>query len=121
MERRVLSLFLPIFVIQHLPLLFILWHLFVGKTTKHHGIIQFGGYLITGNFYIDHAIESSAKAAYLAAKIKLRDHTPLTRYDGKETTFQFETMPFNTLNRLRKIKSDSLHHWSQTAALLKIK
>ena len=108
--------------------------LMLGKTTNHHtdeektkfeeigkGIIQFGGYLITGNFHTDHAIESAAKAAYLAAKIKLKDYGPLNRYQGEEITFQFESMPYNTLNRLRKIKSGSLYYWSQIATLLRIK
>jgi hypothetical protein len=85
------------------------------------GILQFRGYLIGGNFHVDHAIESAAKAAYLAAKLKLNDFSPLNRYEGGEVIFQFETMPYNTLNPLRKIKSGSMHYWSQVATLLHIK
>lgn len=109
--------------------------LLVGKTGKNHtadekpkfeeinkGILQFGGYLMTGGFHIDHAIESASKAAYLAAKLKLNDHSPINKYkDGDETTFQFESMPYNVLNRLRKFKNGSLYYWSQTAGLLGIK
>jgi predicted nucleotidyltransferase component of viral defense system len=109
--------------------------LLIGMTQKHRtneekpkfeeisrGILQFSGYLMTGGFYIDHAIESASKAAYLAAKLKLKDHTAVNRYkDGEETTFQFETMPHNVLNRLRKLKNGSMHYWWQTAMLLGIK
>lgn len=108
--------------------------LLIGKTEKHHtelerlkyteiktGLEQFAGFLITGTFYIDHAIESAAKAAYLCAKIKLKDIEPLRKYDQRDTLFQFESMPFNALNRLRKFKNGSLFYWSNTAQLLQLK
>jgi predicted nucleotidyltransferase component of viral defense system/virulence-associated protein VapD len=108
--------------------------LLIGKTEKHHtddekskyaeirrGMDQFGNFLMTGNFYIDTAIESSAKAAYLAAKLKVKDFSALQRYVNDDISFQFETMPFNTLNRLRKIRNGSLFYWSKVAELLSIK
>jgi len=107
--------------------------LLVGKTEKHHtepeklkydeiktGLEQFGNFLMTGNFYIDHAIECAAKVAYLSAKIKLSDNTPLQKYGEAETVFQFESMPYNTLNRLRKFKNGSLFYWSKAAELLQL-
>lgn len=108
--------------------------LLIGKTEKHHsdeekskyaeiknGLDQFRGYLITGNFHIDNAIESAAKAAYLASKLKTKDHSPIQRYTNDEISFQFETIPYNSLNRLRKFRNGSLFYWSKTAELLKIK
>ncbi len=108
--------------------------LLIGKTEKHHGddekpkyaeilggLNQFSGYLMTGSFHIDNAIESAAKAAYLAAKLKTKDHSPIPRYENNEISFQFETMPYNSLNRLRKFRNSSLFYWSKTAELLNLK
>jgi hypothetical protein len=108
--------------------------LLIGQTPKHHsdgdsikfneitkGMIQFGSYLMTGFYRIDEVIESAAKAAYVAAKIKMKNHQPLERYDGGVVDFQFEMMPYNTLNRLRKIRNGSLFYWSKTASLLGVK
>lgn len=105
--------------------------LLVGKTEKHHidqekvqfaeiraGLDQFSGFLITGNFHIETAIESAAKAAYIAAKLKVKDYTPIERPTGEEIAFQFKDMPYNVLNRLRKFRNGSLHYWSKTAGLL---
>lgn len=108
--------------------------LLIGKTEKHHeevdkpkyteirlGLDQFGSYLMTGNFYIDAAIESSAKAGYLAAKLKTRNLEPLEFGNDQQTDFQFESMPYNVLNRLRKTRNHSLFYWSKIAETLKIK
>lgn len=85
------------------------------------GLEQLKGYLITGHFRLEIAIESAAKAAYLAAKIKVKDFSPLQRYSTGETDFQFESTPYNGLNRLRKIRNGSLFYWSKVAELLEIK
>lgn len=108
--------------------------LLIGKTEKHHerneiakyneiraGLYQFGTFLMTGNFYIETAIESAAKAAYLAAKLKIRGFSPIQYLKNEETTFQFEAMPYNALNRLRNIRNGSLFYWSKTAELLGVK
>ena len=108
--------------------------LLIGKTEKHHerneiakyneiraGLYQFGTFLMTGNFYIETAIESAAKAAYLAAKLKTRDFSPIQYLKNEETSFQFEAMPYNALNRLRKMRNGSLFYWSKAAELLGIK
>lgn len=108
--------------------------LLLGKTRKNHsddeklkykeletGIVQLAGFIMTGAFYIDHAIEGAAKAAYIAAKLRVKDFSPLQLYNDSEIDFQFETMPYNTLNRLRKMRNGSLFYWSKTAELLGIK
>jgi virulence-associated protein VapD len=71
--------------------------LLIGKTEKHReqneiakyneiraALYQFGTFLMTGNFYIETAIESAAKAAYLAAKIKVRDFSPIQYLTNEE-------------------------------------
>jgi hypothetical protein len=108
--------------------------LLIGKTEKHHtddekskyaeirnGLDQFGNFLMTGNFYIDTAIESAAKAAYLAAKIKVKDSSAIQRNMNEEISFQFETMHYSPLNRLRKIRNGSLFYWHKVSELLGIK
>lgn len=108
--------------------------LMIGKPTKGHtpdeklkyseislGLEQLKGYLMMGNFRLEVAIESASKAAYLAAKIKTKDFSPLQRYENGEVKFQFESMPYNALNRLRKIRNGSLFYWSKAAELLGIK
>lgn len=108
--------------------------LLIGKSERSHaieekpkyaeitrGLAQFKGYLMTGNYRLEIAVESAAKAAYLAAKIKTKDFSPLKLYNNEEIDFQFETMPYNALNRLRKIRNGSLFYWSKAAELLGIK
>ncbi len=108
--------------------------LLIGQTVKHHtaeskekhaeivlGLTQFKGFLITGSFSLDTAIESAAKAAYLAAKIKMEEYSPIQRYTGVAMDFQFETLPYNSLNRLKRMKNGSMYFWSKVAELLKIK
>lgn len=103
----------------------------IGRTPKHHtqeeipkyseiirDIVQFRGYLMTGTYSLDHAVESAAKAAYLAAKLKTRNFDPIERYEGQVTDFQFKSSPHNTLNRLRNIRTGSLYYWSKTASYL---
>jgi predicted nucleotidyltransferase component of viral defense system len=107
--------------------------LLLGKSAKHHsadekkkyeeftsGLDQFKGYLMFGSFHREAAIESAAKAAYLAAKIKTKEFSALKRYDGKDVEFQFQEAPYNTLNPLRKIRNASMLCWSQIADILKL-
>lgn len=108
--------------------------LLIGQTVKHHtaentgkyseiilGLTQFKGFLMTGSFPLEAAIESAAKAAYLAAKIKTKEYGPIQRYGGGATDFQFQSMPYNSLNRLKKIRNGSMYYWSRVAELLEIK
>lgn len=109
--------------------------LLIGQLEKNHindeklkyrelilGLQQFKGYLITGNFLLDVAIESAAKAAYISAKLLTKNFDPLEKYNvTEELSFQFEEAPYNTLNRLRKIRNGSMFYWSKAAALLNIK
>ena len=76
---------------------------------------------MNSTFSIETAIESAAKAAYLAAKIKMKKYSPIQRYGGGATDFQFDTMPYNSLNRLRKIRNGSMYYWSKVAELLERK
>lgn len=83
----------------------------------HKGISQFGSYLMSGKFHLQEAIESAAKAAYIAAKIKTRNFEPISRYDGVYQ-FQFSTMPYNTLNWLRKNRNGAIFYWSKAVEIL---
>ncbi|MEJ0055756.1 MAG: nucleotidyl transferase AbiEii/AbiGii toxin family protein [Bacteroidota bacterium] len=106
----------------------------IAKLAKHHGedekskfeeivygLKQFRGYTITGNFTLDNAIESAAKSAYLAAKIKAWDNTPIEKPIKTDSPFQFTEMPYSALNRLRKFNNGSMFYWTKTAGLLGLK
>lgn len=106
----------------------------MAKLTKYHsedekskfeeiayGLKQISGYTITGNFTLDNAIESAAKSAYLAAKIKVRDGTPIEKPIKTDIPFLFTEMPYAPLNRLRKFNNGSMFYWTKTAGLLGLK
>lgn len=85
------------------------------------GIIAFGtGFLMSGTFRIDDAVSASARIAYLAAKIKMNDLTPITRYDGQDMEDAIiEDHDWNFLMRLkRQPDKSSFYYWHQAAQLL---
>ena len=84
------------------------------------GIQQFGPFLISGNFHLDEAITASAKAAYLAAKLSVEDHSPLKRFEGDDISgLLIEDPDWNFLNKLKKLPDKSaFYYWYQTIALL---
>ena len=108
--------------------------LLISQTPKNHaqadklkykeiqdGISQFRNYLMSGKFNLDEAIECAAKAAYIAAKIKVKNNDPFNRHEGNACEFQFSDKPYHTLNWLRKIRTGSLFYWSETAKILDLK
>ncbi len=84
------------------------------------GILQFGPFLISGSFHLDEAITASAKAAYLAAKLSVKDHSTLKRSEGEDISgLLIEDPDWNFLNKLKKLPDKSaFYYWYQTVALL---
>jgi predicted nucleotidyltransferase component of viral defense system len=85
------------------------------------GIRAFGtSFLMTGSFRIDDAIPASARIAYLAAKILVKDHSQLVYYEGQDIKeWNFEDPDWNFLNRLkRQPDKSSFYYWYQTVLLL---
>lgn len=85
------------------------------------GIIAFGtGFLMAGNFRIDDAVPASAKIAYLAAKIRVNDLTPIVYYEGQDIkNLTIEDQDWNFLNRLKKQPDkSSFFYWFKTVEIL---
>jgi len=85
------------------------------------GIIAFGtGFLMAGNFRIDDAVPSSARIAYLAAKIMVNDLSPISYYKGQNIKdLIIENQEWNFLMRLKKQPDKSaFYYWYQTVQLL---
>ncbi len=88
------------------------------------GILAFGtGFLMAGNFRIDDAVPASAKIAYLAAKIKVNDLTPIVYYEGQDIkNMTIEDEDWNFLNRLKKQPDkSSFFYWFKTVEILTTK
>lgn len=85
------------------------------------GIRAFGtGFLMSGTFRIDDAIPASARIAYLAAKLKVNDLTPIDYYNGQDVSkLTIEDPDWNFLNRLkRQPDKSSFYYWYHTIRLL---
>lgn len=88
------------------------------------GIIAFGtGFLMAGNFRIDNAVPASARIAYLAAKIKMNDLSPIVYYEGQDIkNLTIENQDWNFLNRLKKQPDkSSFFYWFKAVELLTTK
>ncbi len=85
------------------------------------GITAFAsGFLMTGNFRIDEAISASARVAYLAAKILMKDLSPIIFYEGQDNQDLTIKQPdWNFLNPLkRQSDKSSFYYWYQAIQLL---
>lgn len=85
------------------------------------GITAFGtGFLMAGNFRIDDAIPASARIAYLAAKIRVNDLSPINYYEGQNIQdLIIENQEWNFLMRLKRQPDKSaFYYWYRTAQLL---
>lgn len=86
------------------------------------GITAFGtGFLMAGNFRIDDAVSATARIAYLAAKIKVNNLSPISYYTGQDIKeLNIEDQKWNFLMRLkRQPDKSSYYYWYQTVQLLK--
>lgn len=85
------------------------------------GINGFQGFLMSGYFRLDDAVTTSAKAAYLAAKIKANDDDSIELFDNLSVTaLTIENVSYNYLNRLRKINKEAFYYWFKTLQILGI-
>ncbi len=87
------------------------------------GVRSFTNYLISGNFRIDDAINASAKAAYLAAKLKKNDLTSIEKFSNQDISkLEITTPDWNYLNKLKKLPDKTgFFYWFKTIELLEKK
>jgi hypothetical protein len=90
-------------------------------TQLQAGIRAFASFLMAGKFRIDDAVPASARIAHLAAKIKVKDMSPITYYDGQNIEeLIIEDQAWNFLNRLKnQPDKSSFFYWHKTVELLK--
>jgi len=84
------------------------------------GIREFSSFTIGRRFVLDHAIESAAKAALIAAKIKAENYDeiePFNETDGIRA-YLIENTDYNFLNRLNKLPNKALYYWYHTIELI---
>jgi len=84
------------------------------------GIREFASFTIGGRFVLDNAIEFSAKAALLAAKIKTENYDPLEPFDETAgiRSYMIEEPEYNFLNRLSRLPNKALYYWNNTIKLI---
>ena len=90
-------------------------------TELQRGIRAIGsGFLMSGNFRIDDAIPASSKIAYLAAKILMKDLSPIDYYEDQDIKdWNIEIPNWNFLNRLKRQPDKSgFYYWYKTIELL---
>ncbi len=84
------------------------------------GLRRFKNHIITSTFRIDEAIEAGAKVAYILAKIKCKDDSPLLKFNRRSMTLSDYVLDgeWNYLNKLRKLPNGALFYWHQAIKLL---
>lgn len=77
-------------------------------------------YLTTSSFTKDAAIESVAKAALLAIKIKSKNLTPLEPFDENTgiKKYMITKEEYNFLNKLKNLPNKALYYWFHAIELL---
>lgn len=67
-----------------------------------NGIRRFEGFLMAEKFKIEDAILAAGKAAYLAKKLKRKDHSAIQKFDGQDMSKLEISEELNFLNKLKK-------------------
>lgn len=77
------------------------------------GLLQFPSYIITGNFTIESAIESAAKASMMAVKLLKTDFSPVEKINKTDEIEKYliNNPDYNFLNRTKKLDNDALFYW----------
>jgi len=78
------------------------------------------GFLMSGSFRIDDAVQAAARIAYLAAKILVNDMSPIAYYKGQDIKgLNIEDQDWNFLNKLKKQPDkSSFYYWYQTVQII---
>lgn len=78
-----------------------------------NGIRSFNNFLISGHFRLEDAINSSAKIAYLCARLLTGNIDKLEKYQNEDTSdWIINNQEWNVLNRLKKFSDPSaFYYW----------
>ena len=78
------------------------------------------GFLMSGNFRIDDAVQAAARIAYLSTKILVNSMSSINYFEGQDIKgLTIEDPNWNFLNKLKKQPDkSSFYYWYQTVQLL---
>lgn len=80
------------------------------------GIRRFEGFLIAENFKIEDAILAAGKAAYLAKRLKNKDHSALEKFNGQDISKLEIVSELSFLNKLKKLRDKAaFFYWQKVA------
>lgn len=82
------------------------------------GIYQFSNFLMKTRFKIDEAMITAGKAAYLAAKLKVKDYSPLEHFNEDVIKEVMIEGKLNGFNRFKKLPNKSGFFYWYKASLL---
>lgn len=84
------------------------------------GLRSFANFIFSGNFRIEDAINTSAKVAYLALKLKTKNFSPLEKLVNLDVAqLNIENAGWNYLNKLKKLPDKSgFFYWYKTIDML---
>jgi len=76
------------------------------------GIARIKGFIISGSYYIDNAILSAAKAAYMSSLIR-KNETKIEKYTNvaEIKDWTIEPTDYNKLNKLKKTNPEAFFYW----------
>lgn len=85
------------------------------------GLRNIRNFIISGNFRIDEAIEASAKAAYIAARLKNKDFSEVKLFNKgiDVNSMLIDHTEYNYLNKLKKSNKPAFYYWYQCIESLK--
>lgn len=84
------------------------------------GIRSVESHLPSAKFRIEHAIEAAGKAAYLAAKIKANDLSPIPKFDKTYKNESITNQDYNILNKQKKQPTKAFAYWYEALKLLNL-
>ena len=76
------------------------------------GIARIKGFIISGSYYIDNAILSAAKAAYMSSLIR-KNKTKIEKFKNvaEIKDWTIESTNYNKLNKLKKTNQEAFFYW----------
>lgn len=85
------------------------------------GLSKITSFIIGSNFRIDEAIEASAKAAWFAMKLKVRDYSGMVMYNKDLDTgaMQIDRTGYTYLNKLKRSNKAAFYYWYKCIELIK--
>ena len=83
------------------------------------GITKFNTFLIEGYFRIEQAQAASARAAYLASKLRMENYTALKVFSSNIDIKELEIPKgqYHFINRFKRINAEAFYYWYQCLSI----